>query len=99
MRSRYSRALPPSRTALASRHAFKDLWAWAAAVGRGSSGGGGGCDGQVLAGSASGGGRSSGRWTSNRAVGFVMNDGGGRMDGRCRLANGRTADYCYCLNK
>jgi hypothetical protein len=42
MRSRCSRALPPSRTALASRRAFKDLWAWAAAVGRGPSGGGGG---------------------------------------------------------
>jgi hypothetical protein len=33
----------------------------------------------VLADSASGGGR--GRWTSNRAAGFVMNDDGGWTDG------------------
>jgi hypothetical protein len=62
------------------------LRAWAAAVGRGSSGGGGGCDGRlrdgrVLADLASGEGRSSGRWTSNRAAGFVTNDGGGWTDG------------------
>jgi hypothetical protein len=74
MRSRCSRALTPSRIALASRRAFKDLWAWAAAVGRGSSGGGGGCDGRLGDGRVVGG-FSLGRGMVERAVDLESSGG------------------------
>jgi hypothetical protein len=60
---------------LASGHGWRRL-------DEGRAGEEGGCDGRVLADSASGGGWSSGRSTSNRVAGFVMNDGAMVEDGR-----------------